>query len=298
MPKATLNIPEGVEVQNTGKTLHIGRVSGKGKLGAGCTFSNNVSAGTNTWQVGNDENWTTNVVVTSNSHLVKVGTGKITWNATCTHTGTTSINEGEVGISNGTSLGTGTFTLKEGATLSGNNTEEKSLKNSSYTINGTVRPGAFVGSTTGTMFFGSKNVTMNSTSTLEIYASACATETYNGCSFIGGINTLTMNGTIIVTPSKTNTLQVGDYIRLWKVNSFSGTPKVLNTGGITWDDSRISEGILIVKDIDTAINTIVSESKPRDISDATGRMVRSQATTLEGLKPGVYVIQGRKFVVK
>ena len=298
MPKATLNIPEGVEVQNTGKTLHIGRVSGKGKLGAGCTFSNNVSAGTNTWQVGNDENWTTNVVVTSNSHLVKVGTGKITWNATCTHTGTTSINEGEVGISNGTSLGTGTFTLKEGATLSGNNTEEKSLKNSSYTINGTVRPGAFVGSTTGTMFFGSKNVTMNSTSTLEIYASACATETYNGCSFIGGINTLTMNGTIIVTPSKTNTLQVGDYIRLWKVNSFSGTPKVLNTGGITWDDSRISEGILIVKDIDTAINTIVSESKPRDIYDATGRMVRSQATTLEGLKPGVYVIQGRKFVVK
>ena len=297
MPNGTLNIPSGVVVLNSGRTLRIGKVVGNGSLGGNSDFGSGVS-GTNAWEVGNDENWTTNVVVTANAQLIKVGTGKVTWSAACNHTGATYVNEGEMCIKDGTSLGTGALTVKEAGTLSGNNSADKSLKNSSYTIHGMVKPGAFNGSTTGTLYFGSKNVNMSATSTLVINAAACATSTYNGCSFIGGINTLTMNGTIIVTPSKTNTLAPGDSIRLWKANSFSGTPKVQNTNGITWDTSRISEGILIVKDVDTAIRPKISVQNPQDIYDSFGRMVRQQATTLEGLKPGIYVIRGRKYVVR
>ena len=297
MPNGTLNIPSGVVVLNSGRTLRIGKVVGNGSLGGNSDFGSGVS-GTNAWEVGNDENWTTNVVVTANAQLIKVGTGKVTWSAACNHTGATYVNEGEMCIKDGTSLGTGALTVKEAGTLSGNNSADKSLKNSSYTIHGMVKPGAFNGSTTGTLYFGSKNVNMSATSTLVINAAGCATSTYNGCSFIGGINTLTMNGTIIVTPSKTNTLAPGDSIRLWKANSFSGTPKVQNTNGITWDTSRISEGILIVKDVDTAIRPKLSVQNPQDIYDSFGRMVRQQATTLEGLKPGIYVIRGRKYVVR
>ena len=50
MPKGTMNIAADVEVQNNGKTFRIGKVTGSGKLGGSCTFSNGASVGANTWQ--------------------------------------------------------------------------------------------------------------------------------------------------------------------------------------------------------------------------------------------------------
>ena len=72
---------------------------GSGKLGGSCTFSNGASVGANTWQVGNDEDWTCNVKVTSNANLVKLGAGKITWNGANDNTGTTTVKEGELCLS-------------------------------------------------------------------------------------------------------------------------------------------------------------------------------------------------------
>ena len=69
-------------------------------------------------------------------------------------------------------------------------------------------------------------------------------------------------------------------------------------GGITWDTSRISEGLLFVKSIDTGISSIISDQQPANIYDLNGRLVRARATTLEGLKPGIYISRGRRFVVK
>jgi autotransporter-associated beta strand protein len=121
MPKATLNIHSDVEVQNSGKTFRIGRLAGTGKLGGSCTFSNGASVGANTWQVGNDANWTTTVRVTANANLVKVGSGKTTWNAANDNTGTTTVSEGELAVSSSTMFGTGRLTVNEGAVLSGSN---------------------------------------------------------------------------------------------------------------------------------------------------------------------------------
>jgi hypothetical protein len=88
---------------------------------------------------------------------------------------------------------------------------------------------------------------------------------------------------------------------LWSnVTKFVGTPTIEGTNGIEWDASRISEGLLFVKSIATGIKPQIADTKTQigNIYDLRGRLVRQSATSTEGLKPGIYVIEGRKFVVK
>ena len=298
MPKGAMDIADNVVVQNSGKTFRIGKVTGKGSLGGSCTFSNGASVGANTWQVGNDDNWTTNVKVIADANLVKVGTGKVTWAAVNTNTGSTSINEGELGINTTTRLGTGMVSVAANGTLSGVNATSSTLTNSTFNINGTLRPGSYATATTGTIYFNNRPVTIGETGVLHINARQCATAASNGCNSIENISVLNLRGTIRIVPSSTNTLQVGDSIRIFKATTMTGTPKFDMQGGITWDTSRISEGLLIVKSIDTAIKTIVSDEQPADVYDLNGRLIRQAATTLDGLKPGIYVSRGRRFVVR
>jgi autotransporter-associated beta strand protein len=301
MPKGTMNIGSNVEVQNSGKTFRIGKLTGSGALGGGCTFSNGASVGANTWQVGNDANWGCSVKVTSNSNLVKLGTGKITWSGANTNTGTTTIKEGELCIATSGKLGTGKLTIAQGATFSGANSTSKQLENASVEVNGILRPGSYNGAFSGTLFFSGKNVTLNQSAVYIVGTNKCATASANGCTALQNIGTLTINGTIRIEPVSSNTLAVGDSIRLWSnVTKFVGTPTVEGTNGIDWDDSRISEGLLFVKSIATDIKPQFADVKSQigNIYDLRGRLVRKSATSTEGLKPGIYVIEGRKFVVK
>jgi hypothetical protein len=48
----------------------------------------------------------------------------------------------------------------------------------------------------------------------------------------------------------------------------------------------------------TGIDGINAEFAPADVYSIDGRIVRKNATTLDGLKPGVYVANGRKVVVE
>ena len=241
MPKGTMNIAATVEVQNSGKTFRIGRVTGSGKLGGSCTFSNGASVGANTWQVGNDDDWTTSVKVTSNANFAKVGAGCVTWNGASDNTGTTTISEGSLKMGTNGQLGTGKLTVSTNATLIFSS-KPKALKNASVVFNGILRIDLATG----------------------------------------------------------HSLQVGDSIQLWTTKTFSGTPTVLSTNGIEWDASRLNTGYLYVKAIDTAIRpqAIDLSSRPADIYDLRGQLVRRAATTLQGLKPGVYVVEGRKLVVR
>jgi hypothetical protein len=240
MPKGTMSIAADVEVQNSGKTFRIGKVTGSGKLGGSCTFSNGASVGANTWQVGNDDDWSTSVKVTSNANFVKVGSGRITWNSVNDNTGSTTISEGELKLGTNAQLGTGKLTVSQNAVLVFSS-KPKALNNSAYAI----------------------------------------------------------NGKILIELNAGHNLQVGDSIRLWNAKTFTGNPTVEGTNGIEWDASRLSEGLLFVKNIDTAIRPAVDLSKnPSDIYDLRGQLVRQQATSLRGLKPGVYVIEGRKVVVR
>ena len=107
-----------------------------------------------------------------------------------------------------------------------------------------------------------------------------------------------MNGTIRVLLSRTNTLAVGDSIRIWKATTLKGTPKVSMEEGITWDTSRLSEGLLIVSGISSGINELHSTMNPNDIYDLRGRLIRKDATSTDGLPSGIYVRGGKKIVVK
>ena len=48
----------------------------------------------------------------------------------------------------------------------------------------------------------------------------------------------------------------------------------------------------------TGIEAIIGSSRPFDVYNVTGRKVRSQVTSLKGLKKGVYIVEGKKVVVK
>jgi hypothetical protein len=300
MPKGTMYIASGVEVQNSGRTFRIGKLTGSGALGGSCTFSNGASVGVNTWQVGNDQSWTTTVKVTSNANLVKIGTGKITWQGVNSNTGTTTINEGELAVYSSGSLGTGRLTVGANGTLSGSNTTSNALKNSTIVVNGTVHPGSTKIATTGTIYFGNNPVTFNAGSQLNVGARACATSTNSGCTTLEGISTLTMNGKIYVYLSSSHSLVAGDSIRLWKATTMSGTPIVESEDeSIAWDDSRISEGLLIVKSIATGLNyTTRPAMKKNDIFDLRGRLVRKNATDTNGLPTGIYIQNGKKVIVR
>mgnify|MGYP002624476249 FL=1 len=300
MPKGTMNIAANVEVQNSGKTYRIGKLTGTGALGGSCTFSNGTSVGANTWQVGNDANWTSTVKITSNANFVKVGTGKITWNAVSTNTGTAQINEGEIGLTTTTSkLGTGRLTIGVNGCLSGNHSTSNSLNNASVIVNGMVRPGTYDGAFTGTLNFGNKPVTFNAGSVLSLGALSCATATANGCASLNDISKLIMNGTIRVKASAYNTLKAGDSIRIWRATEMEGNPILESQDdGITWDTSRISEGLLFVQSVATGIQAVARETDSNDIYDIRGQLIRKNAANTVGLPAGVYIRGGKKIIVK
>ena len=96
-----------------------------------------------------------------------------------------------------------------------------------------------------------------------------------------------------------HTLKAGDEIRLWpETTKLSGTPKFEMQAGITWDTSRISEGVLVVKDVSTGISGAMADSNPCHVYDLRGRLVSRQATatSTDGLPKGVYIINGKKVV--
>jgi hypothetical protein len=287
MPKGTMNIAASVEVQNSGKTFTIGRVMGTGKLGGSCTFSNGASVGANTWQVGNDEDWTTTVKVTSNANFVKIGAGKVNWNGLSDNTGTTTVREGELCVGLTSGLGTGRLTVQEGATLSGTNSVSKPFNNASVTVNGTLRPGSTAEATSGKLHFSGKNVSIGKTGVLIIRATG-----NNSSTSIEEIGTLTIDGTICIQPTEGNTLQVGDEIRLWPATvTLAGTPQFDMQGGIMWDTSRISEGVLVVKDIETGIRAIDNAGL------ATGKYYDLNGRQVRPTGKGVYIRGGKKVVI-
>ena len=168
-----------------------------------------------------------------------------------------------------------------------------------FNINGTVRPGSTATAYSGTIFFGGKNVNFYEGSVLEIRARQCALQSYDGCTSIAGIATLNMNGIIRVTVTDDNKLAAGDSIRIWHAEAMTGTPVLELPAAFVWDTSRLSEGLLFVVSVDEGISTVLTpRHESGDIYDIRGRLVRKEGTSTQGLAPGVYIRNGRKFVVK
>ena len=189
----TLNIPAGIIVQNNGKTLSIGKLTGSGTLGGYCTFSNGGATGTNTWNVGNDENFTFDGIVTSADKFNKVGNGTMIVSNSWDNTGAVSVNGGSLSLGQGKTLGKGTLTVAEGATLMGmssiirSTSKNHPFTNSSVTMNGALRVGSDGNSSAGYWYFGTKPLTFGATGKLYVGVSSCATsESAPGCTHIWG----------------------------------------------------------------------------------------------------------------
>ena len=313
--KWTLNIPDGIYVQNSGKTLRMGAVTGKGSLGGFCTFSNNGASGTNTWQVGNDEDFKFEGLVIGGDRFTKMGSGKMTATGVWTTTGAVSISEGALICTSGGSLGTGALTVEKNGTLMGINNTGTSMTNSSFTINGTVHPGSSASAFTGSLDFNGKNVTFNNSSTLEVVMRRSnTTESTLGGTGIKNINKLTFNGTVAVELYRSYTPVVGDELRLWAdVKSFTGNPsfelpETHETNDsiytITWDTSDIANGIVRVSALNVVdgINSIIADTENVKVEVMSvngaaicefycpmGSLKNSFAKT--GLSKGVYILR-------
>ena len=261
LPNGTMDIPAGIEVQNTGKTFVIGKVTGSGNLGGGCTFSNGSSVGNNTWKVGNDQNFSWSGKVTgTGTAFTKIGTGTMTVSGAHDFTGSMRIEEGVLIANSTAKLGKGSLVVASTGTLGGVAT----LNNSNILINGTVQPGLLLTSTSGKMNFGEKNVTFNESSVYNVAMSRCATATNTGGTYIEGINKLTMNGTIKVRLSESYVPKEGDSLIVWKAATFAGTPKfdLPELGiGYYWDTTHIAEGKLIIGYDANSISAIAADEE-------------------------------------
>ncbi|MBO4564184.1 MAG: autotransporter-associated beta strand repeat-containing protein [Bacteroidaceae bacterium] len=241
----TLNIPDGRFVQNSGKTLRMGQLTGKGSLGGYSAFRNGVTATANTWQVGNDSiDYTYEGAVTSIDNFNKMGNSKMTVKGKWDNTGSVTISAGTL-LLDGGSLGSGTLTVARNTTLAGVGT----LNNSTVTINGTLQPGKSATAYTGTIDLSGQNLTINSNATLKICARMCMTSRTRGCTSLSNINKLTMNGTIELTLSEYQNLSVGDSLCIFDCKLLMGTPKLKLPRQFVWDTSRIREGLLFITGI-------------------------------------------------
>ena len=243
----TLNIPAGRFVQNSGKTLRMGQLTGKGSLGGYSAFRNGVTAVANTWQVGNDStDFTFEGIVTSIDNFTKMGKSKMTAKGAWDNTGSVTISAGTL-MMDGGSLGTGALTVARNATLSGVGT----LANSNITVNGTIQPGKSAAALNATIDCGGKNLTVSTTGTYTVVVRRCATRTNDGCANITNIGKLTLSGTINVELSPYQSLNAGDSIRIFTCKTFAGNPKFSLPRQFRWDTSRIRDGLLFVTSIRT-----------------------------------------------
>lgn len=266
LPKGTMDIPSGIIVQNSGKIYTIGKVTGEGNLGGGCTFSNGASVGANTWRVGNDEDFTWEGAVTGGStNFTKVGSGKITMKGVSDCTGTIRVEEGTLAVATTTQLGTGALLVTENGMLSGVTGTKNSLANSRCTINGGLEVGMLETSFSGQINFGGKNVTFNSGSVYKVRMRSCATKSSTGGTSIQQIAKLTMNGTIQVRLNENYEPAEGDSLVLWKeVETFEGTPTFELPElprGYYWITDRVSEGVLSIGYDPTGIEAITADEE-------------------------------------
>ena len=257
----TFNIPENVIVQNSGKTFRIGNLTGKGTLGGFCSFRNGVNAQANTWQVGNDNKFKFEGIVTSNDYFTKVGTGEMTVSGAWNSTGAVNIDAGSICLKEGGMLGSGALTIGRNGTLAGVSNSTVGLANSSINVNGTLQPGESATATSGYINLGGKNVTVNQTGKIAIALRKTTTDFAINNSHLLNIGTLNLkDGATIsayISPRNMDKLTtdeaVPDSFYVWK-----DVQKVTIAGKLnfdlpqlpvyqSWDTSRINEGLLFVR---------------------------------------------------
>ena len=303
LPKAVLNIPEGVYVGNSGKAFEIGKVTGAGSLGGLCL---DYKSGVNTWKIGSlNEDFTFSAVITgSGTMFEKVGTGKMTVNSASDFTGTCTVSAGTLCLNNTSAekamMGTGALTVKDGATLCG----VGKLGNSSVKVErgGVLYPGTRETAMAGTLDFSGKSLSVSSGAVLQFNIGS-----KTRCTNLENLSSLTLRGTLKVSVREGLELEPGDEYTLWEANRTSlsdGVEMELASpgAGLEWDTADLENGILRVKE-GMGVEAVLAD-EPVDCEAytvggaAAGRFTcarRDIRRTMEaeGYAPGAYTVKVR-----
>ena len=283
MPRGTMNIASGIEVQSTGKTYKIGAVTGTGRLGGSCSLSSS-SSSANTWQVGSlDSDFEFGGIITGNgTRFEKVGSGTMTLTGQGSdHTGANTISEGSLCLNNSKAtkpmLGTGALNVKSGSALTGTGRLGNAVTISSGAL---LRPGVKETSMSGTIEFGGQNVTVSKGATLRFFISSQSLYTK-----LTGIGHFVMNGDLVVLVREdASGLAVGKEFRLWTADDASVNASTVTLAplpeGLYWDITDLaSSGILRITD-DPELSVNQPSSNPCEVVridyfDLNGRPVTS-----------------------
>ncbi len=291
MPKGTMNIASGIEVQSTGRTFKIGAVTGTGRLGGSCSLSSS-SSGANAWQVGTlDTDFEFGGSITGNgTRFEKVGSGTMTLTGQGSdNTGTNTISEGTLCLNNSKATkpmtGSGQLTVKSGAALTG-----AGRLGGTVIVNngGLLRPGVKENSMSGTLDFGGQNVTVSQGATLQFYLSSQSLYTK-----LTNIGQFILNGRLVVKVREgISGLAVGKEFQLWTATQTDANIEELCLDllpdSLYWDITDLSaSGILrITDDPELAVRT------PRDVPS----VIRTEYFDLNGRQisipsHGIYIVR-------
>ena len=317
MPEGTLKIKDNIIVlQADGNTMRLGKITGKGRLGGWVTFDRNSTYKTPTWVIGCDDDFQFDGTIKDLTNIEKVGKGKMTLAGKGTSagpgndfSGNVTVKEGELHLNSDVRLGTGKLTVEANGILSG---ITDSLTNKSVTINGTLQVGRIAKAYNGSINFNSVSVYFNKGSHLVLGVYKKTVGDKFGGSYLDGINRIIMNATIDLNVMPTNSLAVGDTVRLWKAKFSSGSPVLSSyvvdeAKGLYWDASNLKNGFLLVTDQKpTGIAPLLFNDSSRvDVYSLLGARVATNipvSDLRQHLPRGIYIIrQGmvmRKITIK
>ena len=280
MPKGTMNIASGIELQSTGKTIKIGAVTGTGRLGGSCSLSSS-SSGVNTWQVGSsDTDFEFGGSITgSGTRFEKVGSGTMTLTGQGSdNTGVNTISEGTLCLNNSKATkpmtGSGQLIIKNGAALTGVGRLGGTVVVNSGAL---LRPGVRENSMSGTLDFGGQSVTVSRGGTLQFYLSSQSLYTK-----LTNIDQLVLNGRLVVKVRENiSGLAVGKEFQLWSADNTAANIEEIRLDplpdALYWDISDLSTlGVLrITDDPELAVHAIPSSPVVVNVEyfDINGRRI-------------------------
>lgn len=304
MGMTRLKLDEGAVVSHynsSGGTLRAitTRIGSVESLASDCTLGNGIDS----YIVGYNNEDVTYRGMLKAKQVIKQGTG--TWTLVSEEsTSDVIVDEGTLRLSNNrlssspSAITTGTVTINAGGTLSGTGGANNIVVNKGGVIAAATENTCGLLKATG-------NVNMNTGSTIvvKIDANSLGSVTNDKYKFVGN---LSHNGdTILVKVTPGSKLAAGDVITIFTCDGGQAGNYVLKTECedcvIVWDDSALlTEGVLKVVSV-TGIRSVSDDASIVDVYSVDGLKLRGNVVrerALEGLAPGVYVIDGEKMVKK
>ena len=251
MPKATLNIPNGITFRAQDYNMKLGNIKGNG-----------IYNGSGTLTIGNDDKTISfNGTFTGKPKVVKTGKCDLNMTKLMTEIASLTVNDGTMTLNASKSPYNNTF-LTAPLTIEGNGKlrGRGTVEDLTVAGNGILEPGTFSASNPHHYgpIFSSGNVTVNPGATLSLYLRAAGKN--NDRSYLNVKGVLKIDGNVKVAMNPDYAPAVGDEFQLWITEKFSGNPNIdlpQLPEGLAWDFTGLQDATGILKVVEGS-NTGVS----------------------------------------